>query len=86
MRREEKSKREMGWDLEISACWVRLYRPNGSDGGQLTSLPGDRIRSEGERKEKREEINRGRDRKTYPLTETEKEIGKEIKYEKRSII
>lgn len=78
--------KERRWDLEITARWAGLYRPNGSDEGQLTSLPGDKIQSEGERNEKRLWISRGRDRKTHPLSWTEKEIGKEIKYEKRSII
>lgn len=83
---ERRRVKERRWDLEISARWARLYRPNGSDEGQLTSPPGDKTQSEGERKEKREGISRGRDREIHPLTETEKEIGKEIKYEKRSII
>lgn len=31
-------------------------------------------------------MGRGRDRTTHSFTETEKEIGREIKYEERSII
>ncbi len=51
---EERRVKERRWDLEINTCWARLYRPNGSDEGQMTSLPGDEIQSEGERKKWRE--------------------------------
>lgn len=52
----------------------------------MTSLPGEEIQIEGERKEKGAGISRGRDEKTHAFTQTEKEIDREIKYEKCSII
>lgn len=52
----------------------------------MTSRPGEEIQSEGEGKKKGMGISGGRDGKTHPLTEAEKEIDREIKYEKCSII
>ncbi|CAG07916.1 unnamed protein product [Tetraodon nigroviridis] len=38
---ERRRVKERRRDLEINACCARLYRPHGSEEGQLTSLPGD---------------------------------------------
>ncbi|TWW60017.1 Protein FAM172A [Takifugu flavidus] len=40
---EQRRVKEKRRDLEISACCARLYRPHGSEEGQLTSLPGSKI-------------------------------------------
>ena len=81
-RDEKRRVRKRRWDLEIGTCWAMLYRANGSDEGQVTSLPGEeREKSDGERKAKGVA---GMEILIY--WPRQKKIDIEIKYEKCSII
>lgn len=83
-RNEKKRVKERRWALEISTCWAKLGRPNGSDEGQITSLFKEEGKKGGSGKIRWAAIRRGRDGKTLQLRWNK--IDTEIEYEKCSII